>query len=122
VSGAVRALRVLIAGLVSEATRARDDWTLDALLAQDPTALDELAANGSTVISVDGRSLSYFLRAARAEGMHVATHNDGNKRYCVLISRRPIRSVAGAVRLLQHACSEIGMTKSVSHRTLSIRF
>lgn len=81
-------------------------------------AIVKLDTIGWTVITVDRDDLRPALRTARDLDLHAATHNDDGQ-YAVLLSKRPIRSVAGA-------CDKITRTgtwrRPITTRTLSIRF
>lgn len=78
----------------------------------------KLDMHGWTVVTVDRDDLRPALRTARDLDLHAATHNDDGQ-YAVLLSKRPIRSVAGACDKITRA----GVwRRPITTRTLSIRF
>lgn len=112
--GAFRALvRRLVRETVEE-TLPADVWAM----MQDPAAQEQFAMVGWTIVTVDPAFLRRLLPRVKADGYHAATHNDGDV-YALMISRRPIRSVAGTAQKFARAGEH---QRPVTHRTLSIRF
>jgi len=78
----------------------------------------QLDTVGWSVVTIKREDLRPALRSARDLKLHAATHNDSGQ-YAVLLSARPIRSVAGACDKITKAGA---WSRPITTKTLSIRF